>query len=308
MAETYNIIIIGSGPAGYTAGIYAGRALLNPLLFTGQEPGGQLTTTTDVENYPGFPEGIKGPELMQKFRAQAERFGTKVIDARVDKVDFTSQPFKVWSGDTKYQARAIIIATGASSIWLGLENETRLKGRGVSSCATCDGFFFRGKDVVVVGGGDVALEDAITLIKFANSVKVIHRRDSLRASDILQKNAKENPKIEFVWNSEVVDVLGANSVEGVKIKNNQTNQESTIVCQGVFVAVGHKPNTDIFKGQLELDNIKGYIVVHEFTKTSVEGVFAAGDVHDFQYRQAITAAAAGCKAAMDAEKWLEGSK
>ncbi|PIZ80798.1 MAG: thioredoxin-disulfide reductase, partial [Parcubacteria group bacterium CG_4_10_14_0_2_um_filter_41_6] len=226
MPETKNLIIIGSGPAGYTAGIYASRAQLKPILFTGEEPGGQLTWTTEVENYPGFPEGVQGPKLMQEFRKQAEKFGTEIIDAKVDKVDFRVRPFKVWSADKEYQSRAIIIATGASANWIGLPNETRLKGHGVSSCATCDGFFFKDKDVVVVGGGDVALEDANFLTKVTKSVKIIHRRDCLRGSEFLQKRARENKKISFVWNSEVVDVLGEKKVSGVRVKNNQTNEES----------------------------------------------------------------------------------
>jgi len=305
MPETKNLIIIGSGPAGYTAGIYASRAQLKPILFTGEEPGGQLTWTTEVENYPGFPEGVQGPKLMQEFRKQAEKFGTEIIDAKVDKVDFRVRPFKVWSADKEYQSRAIIIATGASANWIGLPNETRLKGHGVSSCATCDGFFFKDKDVVVVGGGDVALEDAIFLTKVTKSVKIIHRRDCLRGSEFLQKRARENKKISFVWNSEVVDVLGEKKVSGVRVKNNQTNEESDIACDGMFVAIGHHPNTEIFKGQIELEDKAGYIVVHDDTRTTVEGVFAAGDVADFKYRQAVTAAGMGCEAAIDVEKWLE---
>ncbi|PIP67140.1 MAG: thioredoxin-disulfide reductase [Parcubacteria group bacterium CG_4_9_14_0_2_um_filter_41_8] len=305
MPETKNLIIIGSGPAGYTAGIYASRAQLKPILFTGEEPGGQLTWTTEVENYPGFPEGVQGPKLMQEFRKQAEKFGTEIIDAKVDKVDFRVRPFKVWSADKEYQSRAIIIATGASANWIGLPNETRLKGHGVSSCATCDGFFFKDKDVVVVGGGDVALEDANFLTKVTKSVKIIHRRDCLRGSEFLQKRARENKKISFVWNSEVVDVLGEKKVSGVRVKNNQTNEESDIACDGMFVAIGHHPNTEIFKGQIELEDKAGYIVVHDDTRTTVEGVFAAGDVADFKYRQAVTAAGMGCEAAIDVEKWLE---
>lgn len=303
--ETQNLIIIGSGPAGYTAAIYAARAQLKPLQFTGEEPGGQLTWTTEVENYPGFEDGVQGPELMQKFRKQAERFGTEVLDAKVDKVDFSSRPLKVFSADKEYTAKSVIISTGASANWLGLENETRLKGKGVSSCATCDGFFFKDKDVVVIGGGDVALEDAIFLTKVVRSVKVIHRRDCLRASEFMQRKAKENKKIEFIWNSEVIDVLGDQKVSGVKIKNTKTNEESEIACEGMFVAIGHHPNTEIFKGQIELEDKLGYIVLKQGSRTNVEGVFAAGDVADFTYRQAVTAAGMGCIAAIDAERWLE---
>jgi len=308
MPDIKQLIIIGSGPAGYTAGIYASRAQLKPLLFTGQEPGGQLTSTTEVENYPGFEQGIQGPELMQKFRKQAEKFGTEIIDSKIDKIDFSAKPFRVWSMDKEYQAKSIIIATGAQANWLGLKNETRLKGRGVSSCATCDGFFFKDKDVVVVGGGDVALEDSIFLTKFAKTVKIIHRRDCLRASEIMQKRAKENKKIEFIWNTDVIDVLGENKVQAVRVKNNQTNEETEIKCEGMFVAIGHHPSSEIFKDQIEVDKIKGYIIVHDETRTSVDGVFVAGDVADFKYRQAVTAAGMGCMAAIDAEKYLEDNK
>lgn len=304
MPDTRKLIIIGSGNAGYTAAIYASRALLSPLLFSGVEIGGQLGTTTDVGNYPGFPEGIQGPELMQKFREQAERFGTEIIDKPVARVDFSKRPFSVWSDEKEYQAEAAIIATGASAQWLGLPSEQKLRGKGVSSCATCDGFFFKGKDLVVVGGGDVAMEDSTVLTKFANSVKVVHRRDELRASKIMQERAKSNPKISFAWDTEVVEVLGENSVTGVRVKNNKTGEESEIVCQGVFVAIGHKPNTGFLESQIELDQ-KGYVVLKENTMTSVAGVFAAGDAVDHRYRQAVTAAGMGCMAAMDAEKWLE---
>ncbi|MAG29063.1 thioredoxin-disulfide reductase [bacterium] len=304
MPNLEKVIIIGSGPAGFTAALYASRASLNPVLFSGTEPGGQLTTTTDVENFPGFPEGIQGPELMQKFRKQAERFGTKIIDKAVDKVDFTSAPFKAWSGTDEYQAKSVIIATGASAVWLGLDNEQKLRGKGVSSCATCDGFFFKDKDVVLVGGGDVAMEDAIFLTKFVKGIKVVHRREELRASKIMQERAKKNPKIEFIWNTEVIDVIGENSVEGVKVKNNKTNQESEIACKGLFIAIGHKPNTEVFRGQVDLDE-KGYLVCAQNTATSVKGVFGAGDVHDHVYRQAVTAAGTGCAAAIEVERYLE---
>ena len=269
------LIIIGSGPAGYTAAIYSARALLRPIVFTGWESGGQLTTTNEVENYPGFPQGIKGPELMEKFREQAGRFGAEIIDAQISRVDFSSRPFSVWAEDKEYQAQAIIIATGASAKWLGIPSEQRLRGKGVSSCATCDGFFFKGKDLVLVGGGDVAMEDAIFLTKFADKVTVLHRREQLRASKILQERAKSNPKIEFMLNTELVEALGKDGVEGARVKNNQSGQETELNIGGVFIAIGHEPNTGIFKGQLELD-VKNYIVIHDGSRTSVAGGFAAG--------------------------------
>jgi thioredoxin reductase (NADPH) len=302
------LIIIGSGPAGLTAAIYAARGGLQPLVISGNEPGGQLIFTTDVENFPGFPEAIEGPALMENMRRQAERFGTKFIDNAVNSVDFSTKPFKVTTGraETTYAAEAVIIATGSSVIWLGLESETRLKGRGVSACATCDGFFFKGKDVVVVGGGEVAIEEAIFLAKLVKSVKVIHRRDKLRAASIMQQKAFNNRKISFVWNSVVEEILGDRKVEGVRIKNVQhSDQKSEIKCDGVFVAIGHMPNTEIFRNQIELDN-KGYIKKYEGSRTSVEGVFVAGDVYDYVYRQAVTAAGSGCNAAIDVIKYLEG--
>ncbi len=301
---TYNLIIIGSGPAGLTAAIYAARANLEPLVIAGATPGGQLMVTSDVENYPGFPKGIQGPELMQLFREQAARFGTTLIDADVISVDFHKSPFTVTTSDGTYQCKSVIIATGATAKWIGLESETRLRGKGVSACATCDGFFFRGKRVAVVGGGDAALEEANFLTKFATSVTVIHRRDALRASKIMQDRAKANPKISFLWNSEVLEVLGDTHVTGLILKNIVTNELTNHETDGLFVAIGHEPNTSIFKNQLELD-VKGYMAVHDHTKTSVEGVFTAGDVHDHHYRQAITAAGFGCMAAIDVEKWLE---
>ena len=304
------VIIIGSGPAGLTAAIYAARGGLQPLVISGNEPGGQLIFTTDVENFPGFPDAITGPELMQNMRKQAERFGTKFIDNTVNSVDFSTKPFKVTAGraETTYAAEAVIIATGSSVIWLGLESETRLKGRGVSACATCDGFFFKGKDVVVVGGGEVAIEEAIFLAKLVKSVKVIHRRDKLRAASIMQQKAFNNRKISFVWNSVVEEILGDRKVEGVRINNVQnSDQKSEIKCDGVFVAIGHKPNTEIFRNQIELDN-KGYIKKYEGSRTSVEGVFVAGDVYDYVYRQAVTAAGSGCNAAIDVIRYLEGKE
>jgi thioredoxin reductase (NADPH) len=302
------VIIIGSGPAGLTAAIYAARGGLQPLVISGNEPGGQLVFTTDVENFPGFPEAIKGPDLMENMRKQAERFGTKFIDNAVNSVDFSTKPFKVTAGraETTYAAEAVIIATGSSVIWLGLESETRLKGRGVSACATCDGFFFKGKDVVVVGGGEVAIEEAIFLAKLVKSVKVIHRRDKLRAASIMQHKAFNNRKISFVWNSVVEEILGDRKVEGVRINNVQnSDQKSEINCDGVFVAIGHKPNTEIFRNHIELDT-KGYIKKYEGSRTSVEGVFVAGDVYDYVYRQAVTAAGSGCNAAIDVIRYLEG--
>jgi thioredoxin reductase (NADPH) len=299
-----NMIIIGAGPAGLTAAIYAARANLKPLVISGPQPGGQLTITSEVENFPGFPEGISGPQLMQLFRKQAERFGADFIDTTVDAVNFTAQPFTIKVEATEYTSESVIIATGASSKWLGLPREKELIGHGISSCATCDGFFFRGKDVVVVGGGDSALEEALFLTKFANSVRIIHRRDSLSGSKIMQDRAAANPKISFIWNHTIEDVKGGGSLSGLVIKNVTNGAIEEIAADGMFVAIGHQPNTGIFASQLELDKI-GYVLAHEHTKTNIEGVFVAGDVHDHHYRQAITAAGFGAMAAIDAEKWLE---
>ncbi|MNR94139.1 Thioredoxin reductase [compost metagenome] len=302
-----NVLIIGAGPAGYTAGIYAARANLNPILFEGSAPGGQLMITTDVENYPGFPQGVQGPEMMQLFRQQAERFGTRIVTDVITRVDFSQRPFKVWdSKDQLHEAQAIIIATGASALWLGIDAEMRLQGRGVSACATCDGFFFRGKDVIVVGGGDTAMEEANFLANMCNSVTVVHRRDTLRASKIMQQRAFDNPKIQFVWNSAVDDILdhGTETVKAVRLRNTQTGEMTERPTDGVFVAIGHKPTTDLFKGQLDMDD-HGYLVTQPgTTRTNIEGVFAAGDVQDSVYRQAITAAGTGCMAAIDAERWV----
>ncbi|HXK58715.1 MAG TPA: thioredoxin-disulfide reductase [Acidobacteriota bacterium] len=301
----HKVIIIGSGCAGSTAAIYTARANLEPLVFEGLEPGGQLSLTTLVENFPGFPNGIMGPELVQLMKQQAERFGALYKQEVITSVDLSRRPFVLRTSDSSYEADALIIASGASAKWLGLESERRLIGRGVSSCATCDGFFFRDKSVAVVGGGDTAMEDALFLTRFARKVTVIHRRDQLRASKIMAERAMMNPKIEFVWDTVVTEILdaGAQRVEAVRVRNVKTEKEAVLPFDGVFVAIGHKPNTEIFEGQLELEN--GYVVVYDGSKTSVEGVFAAGDVHDRHYRQAITAAGAGCRAAMDAEKFLE---
>ena len=302
MAE--DLIIIGSGPAGYTAGLYAARADLDPLLFEGSQRGGQLMITTDVENYPGFPDGIMGPDLMENFRKQTERFGTRLMTSDITKVDFTQRPFKVWEGSVEYEANAIIVATGASAKWLGIPGEERLTGRGVSACATCDGFFFRDKELVVIGGGDSAMEEALFLTKFASKVTVVHRRDEFRASRIMATRVLEHPKIEVLWNTSVTEVLGEDSVTGVTLADAQTGETRPFATDGVFVAIGHKPNTDIFLDQLVLDEA-GYIVIDDkTTATSVEGVFAAGDVADHVYRQAVTAAGTGCQAAIDAERWL----
>ncbi len=300
-----DVIILGSGPAGLTAAIYAARADLHPLVIAGRQSGGQLMLTSEVENFPGFPEGIMGPELMDRMRQQAERFGAEFIDEDANAVDFTGKPLAVFAEDIRHEARAVIIATGASARWLGLPSEARLMGRGVSSCATCDGFFFRGKDVAVVGGGDTALEEAIFLTKFARSVTLIHRRKELRGSKIMQDRAQNNPKISFIWDSVVCEVLGSDHVEGVKIENVLTKQTSELAVDGLFVAIGYTPNTKILEGQIELDE-RGYVRVHHETRTNVEGVFVAGDVEDYHYRQAITAAGAGCRAAMDAEVYIEG--
>ncbi len=298
------VVIVGSGPAGLTAAIYAARANLEPIVIAGYVPGGQLMITTDVENYPGFPDGIQGPELMDLFRRQAERFGSRIVDADIDRVDFSAQPFRLWAAGTEYTADSVIVATGASALWLGLENETRLRGRGVSACATCDGFFFRGKEVVVVGGGDTAIEEATFLTRFATKVTVVHRRDQLRASKIMARRAFENPKIEFVWNADVIDVLGDEVVAGVRLRDTETGAVSDLPTQGLFLAVGYRPNTEAFRDWLEVD-AKGYLVVTDETHSRIEGVFIAGDVHDHRYRQAVTAAGDGCKAAIDAERWLE---
>ncbi len=298
------LIIIGSGPAGYTAGLYAARADLGPLLFEGSQRGGQLMITTDVENYPGFPDGIMGPDLMENFRKQTERFGTRIETADITKVDFHQRPFRVWEGDTPYESDSVIVATGASAMWLGIPGEERLTGRGVSACATCDGFFFRDKELVVIGGGDSAMEEALFLTKFASKVTVIHRRDEFRASRIMAARVIEHEKVEVMWNTTVTEVLGADSVTGVLLSNTVTGATSEFATDGVFVAIGHKPNTGIFEGQLELDDAGYVVIADKTTATSVEGVFAAGDVADHVYRQAITAAGTGCQAAIDAERWL----
>jgi len=302
-AVIYDVIVIGSGPAGLTAAVYCGRALLKTLVIAGAIPGGQLMLTTEVENFPGFEEPILGPDLIQRMRKQAERFGAEFVQDDATGVDFKSRPFKVRTGGETYESNALIIATGASAKWLGLDSETRLRGRGVSSCATCDGFFFRGKDTVTVGGGDVAIEDTLFLTKFVNHATIVHRRNELRASKILQERAFKNPKISFVWDAIVEEVLGDQKVEGVRIRDLKTGKQEVLKCDGLFAAIGHQPNTAIFQGQIELDE-KGYVVTREETATSVEGVFAAGDVRDFHYRQAVTAAGDGCRAAMDAEDYL----
>ncbi|HEX7034013.1 MAG TPA: thioredoxin-disulfide reductase [Nitrososphaera sp.] len=299
----YDVVIIGSGPAGYTAGIYTARAKLTTLIISGTLPGGQLMTTSEVENYPGFPNGIFGPELMMNMRQQSERFGAVIVDDEVIKVDFKKKPLEVTTHSDTYTAEAVIICTGASPRKLGLPGEQQYSGRGVSYCATCDGPFFKGEDIVVVGGGDTALEEATFLTKFGKTVKIVHRRDSLRASKILQEKAKQNPKIEFIWNNVVSDIKGDKKISTVTVKNVATGKETILNAGGLFIAIGHEPNTSIFKGQLELDD-KGYIILKDHTKTSVEGVFAAGDVHDHRYRQAITAAGFGCMAAIDVERWL----
>jgi thioredoxin reductase (NADPH) len=301
-----NVIIIGSGPAGWTAAIYAARAELQPLLFEGSEPGGQLVTTTEIENFPGFPTGILGTELMAKMKEQAVRFGTEVISAKVDTVDFSSRPFKVTVGGQIYETKTVIVSTGATARRLGLESEQKLYGRGVSACATCDGFFFKGKKVIVVGGGDAAMEEANFLTHFADQVTIVHRRDAFRASKIMQERTLKNPKIKVVWNSEVLEILGTDvgRVTGVRLKDAVTGETRDLAIDGVFAAIGHEPNTALFKGVLELDE-KGYIKTMRGTsETSVPGVFAAGDVQDSRYRQGITAAGTGCMAAIDAERYL----
>ena len=305
-----NVIIIGSGPAGLTAAIYAARANLAPLMLEGEpsstsdQPGGQLMLTTEVENFPGFPEGVMGPDLMLRMREQALRFGAELLTTKATRVDFASRPLRVWSGSDEYSAEAVIISTGAQSLMLGLPAEERLLGHGLSTCATCDGFFFRGQEIAVVGGGDSALEEALFLTKFATKVTVIHRRDSLRASKIMQERAFKNERIEFLWNHTVVDLVGQQKLEAAIVRDVGTGAERTLALGGFFVAIGHRPNTDLFKGVLTMDDA-GYVITGSSTATNVPGVFACGDVQDRIYRQAITAAGSGCMAAIDAEHWLE---
>jgi thioredoxin reductase (NADPH) len=298
------LIIVGSGPAGLTAAIYAARANLEPIVLAGSAPGGQLMITSDVENYPGFPLGIQGPELMAAFREQAERFGTHIVDIDVERVDFSERPFRLWARGTEYKAESVIVATGASALWLGLESETRLRGRGVSACATCDGFFFRDKEIAVVGGGDTAIEEATFLTRFASKVNLVHRRPTFRASKIMVDRAKAHPKIQIHTNTEVDEVLGDAKVSGLRLRDTETGKTREVDMEGLFVAIGYRPNTEVFRDWLEVDD-KGYLIVHDETGSKIEGVFVAGDVHDHRYRQAVTAAGDGCKAAIDAERWLE---
>ena len=315
MSETHEVVILGSGPAGLTAAIYTARANLSPVVIegepssTGDQPGGQLMITTDVENYPGFPNGVLGPDLMRDFRSQAERFGAQMVTEKATKVDFSARPFKIWIGDTDsepdYLSEAVIVSTGAQSIMLGLEPEERLVGRGVSTCATCDGFFFRDHEIAVVGGGDSAMEEATFLTKFASKVTIVHRRDELRASRIMQERAFANEKIEFLWNHVVTDLLGEEKLQGLQVQNTQTEEESNLDVTGLFIAIGHTPNTGLFAGQLDMKE-NGYLTTApDSTRTNVEGVFACGDVQDDYYRQAVTAAGSGCMAAIEAERWLE---
>ncbi len=303
--EKVHCLIIGSGPAGYTAAIYAARANMKPVLYTGKEPGGQLTITNDVENYPGYPDGVMGPEMMEHFKKQAERFGTEVRYEMIDKVDFSGEKHKVWSETGhEIEADAVIISTGASAKWLGLESETKLMNKGVSACAVCDGFFFRGKEVIIVGAGDTAAEEATYLAKLCSKVNMLVRRDEMRASKIMQQRVFDTENIEVHWNTETLEVLGEEEVTGAKVVNNKTKEESVIESSAFFVAIGHKPNTWIFEDYLDMDDAKYLITQPDTTKTNVEGVFASGDAQDNVYRQAVTAAGTGCMAALDAERYL----
>ncbi len=311
-SKVHDVVIIGGGPAGLTAAIYTARALLEPIVLEGelgpfgQQPGGQLMLTTEVENYPGFPEGILGPEIIERFRAQAERFGARLVSAAATSVDLSKRPFEVRSADATYYARALILAMGASPKRLGVPGESEYMGMGVSTCATCDGAFFKDRTVAVIGGGDSAMEEALFLTRYAEKVTVIHRRDTLRASKIMQERAFANPKIDFVWNTRVIEILGEQVATALKVENAATGEIKEIPVDGVFVAIGHAPNTDLVKGQIELDEL-GYIRTRDFTRTSIEGVFAAGDAADRRYRQAVTAAGLGCMAAIDASRWLDES-
>jgi thioredoxin reductase (NADPH) len=299
-----SVLIIGSGPAGLTAAIYAARANLEPIVLAGSAPGGQLMLTSEIENYPGFPDGIDGPELMARFRAQAERFGTHIVDVDIDRVDLSGRPYRAWARGTEYRGQSLIIATGASALWLNLESEQRLRGRGVSACATCDGFFFREREIAVVGGGDSAMEEATSLTKYARRVHLLHRRDGFRASKIMIDRSYGNPKIEVHTNTAIEEVLGETKVEGLRLRDTRTDELREVPMEGLFIAIGHRPNTEVFRDWLETDE-KGYLVSHDHTASRIPGVFIAGDVHDHRYRQAVTAAGDGARAAIDAERWLE---
>lgn len=303
-ARESKVLIIGSGPAGLTAAIYAARANLAPIVLAGSAPGGQLMLTSEVENYPGFPDGIDGPELMQKFRQQAERFGAQVVDVDIDRVDLSGRPFRAWARGTEYVGQSVIVATGASALWLNLESEQRLRGRGVSACATCDGFFFRDREIAVVGGGDSAMEEANYLTRFARKVHLLHRRESFRASKIMVDRTYGNPKIEVHTNTAVEEVLGDDRVEGLRLRDTRSGELRDAPMEGLFIAIGHRPNTDVFRDWLDVDE-QGYLLAHEHTESRVPGVFIAGDVRDHRYRQAVTAAGDGARAAIDAERWLE---
>lgn len=307
MPDIYDVIIIGTGPAGYTAAIYTSRGNLKTLVFDGPQPGGQLTTTTKVENFPGFKDGIQGPDLMRAMRGQAERFGTDYVNKKVEKVDFSARPFRVWAGEEEYQSKAVIITTGAKPRKLGLESEEKLWSKGVSSCATCDGFFFKDKTVAVIGGGDSAMEEGIFLTKFAKKVYIVHRRDEFKASEIMLKRAQDNDKVEILTNKAIEKILGDDRVTGLRLKDTKTDETSELKVDGMFLAIGHIPATDIFKDEIELDD-HGYVVHKKHTMTSREGIFAGGDCADSRYRQAVTAAGEGCKASIDVKKWLDDNE